>query len=169
MPRAPVVQSRDHWTQYGGRSRGLEPTPAPALPRPDRVKKLRRGRHFRGRGRSKRGKGSDDGERESDTKIQAAEDDDETEAEDVSEHESDEKVVQERSAKYPFPASLPGVGTVFQQLGPTSFHSQFYGQTPPTTTKAPDCSYKPVEVCQAKPVQKCKQVPSCIVHWTALY
>ena len=77
----------------------------------------------------------------------------------------------ERSANWA--TSFKGVGGVFQKLGPSSFQSNYYGQTPTprpsyaakttTTTPAPTCKYVPKTTCKKVPRQECRQVvlPCC--------
>ena len=72
----------------------------------------------------------------------------------------------ERSANWA--TSFKGVGGVFQKLGPSSFQSNYYGQTPTprpsymakttTTTPAPTCKYVPKTTCKKVPRQECRQV-----------
>ena len=52
------------------------------------------------------------------------------------------------------------VGAIYQQHGPYSFHSNYYGKKPaPLPPPQPVCEYQPRQECSQVPREECRQVP----------
>lgn len=101
--------------------------------RSDHVKKLGQGRNWR----SKRDTHDDN---EQDEALNETEDPDD-----------DGKTIKERSAVYP--KQHEKSGSLYQQHGPYSFHSNYYGKK-----TEPHCEYVPRQKCSQVPRQQCRQV-----------